>query len=56
MNVFSKTKANRIEPGKRPLSSMIPVITFDQSDNVLQVYGGSGGTKIESTIAFVSVF
>jgi gamma-glutamyltranspeptidase/glutathione hydrolase len=37
---------NRIEPGKRPLSSMSPTIVLDASGNVLLVTGGAGGPTI----------
>lgn len=38
--------ANRVEPGKRPRSSMAPVITFDQQGNVRHVVGSPGGPRI----------
>lgn len=37
---------NRVEPGKRPLSSMSPTIILDQEDEVLLVMGGAGGPMI----------
>lgn len=38
--------ANRVEPGKRPRSSMTPVITFDSEGNVRHVVGSPGGPRI----------
>lgn len=38
--------ANRVEPGKRPRSSMAPAIVFDQDGQVLHVVGSPGGPRI----------
>jgi gamma-glutamyltranspeptidase/glutathione hydrolase len=38
--------ANRIEPGKRPRSSMAPVIAYDAAGRVLVVAGSGGGPAI----------
>ena len=37
---------NYIQPGKRPLSSMNPMIATNQDNQVVYVGGGSGGTRI----------
>lgn len=44
---------NKIEPGKRSLSSMSPTIITDRNGDVEIVIGASGGTKIVTAIAQV---
>ncbi len=44
---------NFIEPGKRPLSSMVPIIALDANGVVKLVVGGSGGARITSGVAQV---
>jgi gamma-glutamyltranspeptidase/glutathione hydrolase len=38
--------ANRVEPGKRPRSSMAPTLVFDANDTLLLVIGSPGGSLI----------
>jgi gamma-glutamyltranspeptidase/glutathione hydrolase len=38
--------ANRVEPGKRPRSTMAPTIVFDVGGNVEAVLGSPGGSRI----------
>ena len=40
--------ANRVEPGKRPRSSMAPTIIFDQDNKLKYVLGSPGGSAIIS--------
>lgn len=48
--------ANYIEPGKRPVSSMAPMIIVENSNQrIQQVLGASGGTRITTSIALVSI-
>lgn len=49
-----KTIANRIEPGKRPRSSMAPIIVFEGDQPVLAL-GSPGGSRIIDYVARVLV-
>ncbi|EWY39605.1 gamma-glutamyltransferase [Skermanella stibiiresistens SB22] len=46
-----KPVANRVEPGKRPRSSMAPTIVFDKDGKVKYVLGSPGGSSIISYVA-----
>lgn len=41
-----RTVANRVEGGKRPRSSMAPVIVFNEDDEIVAVSGSPGGMAI----------
>lgn len=45
--------ANRVQPGKRPLSSMSPIIVFDASDRPVMAIGSPGGKSIIPYVARV---
>lgn len=46
-----KLIANRIEPGKRPRSSMSPTIVFDKQNQLYAVTGSPGGNEIICYVA-----
>ncbi|KAF7629946.1 hypothetical protein Mgra_00009080 [Meloidogyne graminicola] len=49
---FAPSEANFIEPEKRPMSSMSPMVIFDgETGNLKFVIGASGGSKIISAMA-----
>jgi gamma-glutamyltranspeptidase / glutathione hydrolase len=41
-----KPVANRVEPGKRPRSSMAPTIVYDRHGNIYALAGSAGGSRI----------
>ena len=41
-----KPVANRVEPGKRPRSSMAPTVVYDGADRVAIITGSPGGSAI----------
>ncbi len=43
--------ANRVEPGKRPRSSMAPTMVFDADDRLSLVIGSPGGSRIIPYVA-----
>jgi gamma-glutamyltranspeptidase/glutathione hydrolase len=46
MDKEGKPIANRVQPMKRPRSSMAPTIVFDENDDVRIVVGSPGGSRI----------
>lgn len=47
--------SNYIKPRKMPMSSMAPAIILNKEGKMVFVSGASGGTRITSAIAFVSM-
>ena len=45
-----QSEANKIEPGKRPLSSMSPTIVEDAKGNVVMLVGAAGGPRIITAV------
>ncbi|MCD6034801.1 MAG: gamma-glutamyltransferase 1 [Rickettsiales bacterium] len=48
--------ANRIEPHKRPRSSMAPILVFDKNDDLYLVLGSPGGSRIISYVLQTLIF
>ena len=46
---------NRVEAGKRPVSSMCPTIITDDKDNFLMALAASGGTHITSSVSLTAL-
>lgn len=57
LNIYkvAPSRANFIQPGKRPMSSMAPVVVVDPNGDVRLALGGTGGSKITSGIGLVTV-
>lgn len=49
--VDGKPAVNRVEPGKRPLSSMAPAMVFDAHGRLVAVTGSPGGQRIINYVA-----
>lgn len=49
------SKANFIEPNKRPLSSMCPFIVLDKNNDAILIAGSAGGSRITTTLAYVNL-
>jgi len=46
----SASEGNRFEPGKRPMSTMTPVIVFDQNNALKLISGSPGGSLIPAAV------
>jgi gamma-glutamyltranspeptidase/glutathione hydrolase len=53
MDASSQKIANRVQGGKRPLSSMSPMIVFDAKNQPVLALGSPGGRSIISYVARV---
>jgi gamma-glutamyltranspeptidase / glutathione hydrolase len=49
--IDGKPVANRVEPHKRPRSSMAPILVFDQNNRVIMSLGSAGGSGIINYVA-----
>jgi gamma-glutamyltranspeptidase/glutathione hydrolase len=49
--VDGKPVANRVEPGKRPRSSMSPTLVFDRNGKLVMAVGSAGGSRIINYVA-----
>jgi gamma-glutamyltranspeptidase/glutathione hydrolase len=49
--VDGRLVANRVEPGKRPLSAMAPTLVFDRAGRLALVVGSAGGPSIINDVA-----
>jgi gamma-glutamyltranspeptidase/glutathione hydrolase len=49
--VDGRPVANRVEPGKRPRSSMAPTFVFDRDGRLVLVAGSPGGSQIINYVA-----
>lgn len=50
-----KWVANRIQPGKRPRSSMTPVIALDKQNRLKLLVGSPGGSRIINYVAYTMI-
>ncbi|CAF1339170.1 unnamed protein product [Adineta steineri] len=53
---YAPSPANFIKPFKRPMSSMSPILITDSKGNVIFTAGGSGGSRIISSVAQVAIY
>jgi gamma-glutamyltranspeptidase/glutathione hydrolase len=49
--IEGKPVANRVEPGKRPRSSMAPTLVFDRNGKLVMAVGSAGGSRIINYVA-----
>lgn len=54
-DIAGQPVANRVEPGKRPRSSMAPTIVFDSDGDLYAVLGSPGGSRIIDYVALALI-
>ncbi|KAF8356156.1 hypothetical protein PRIPAC_97779 [Pristionchus pacificus] len=53
---YPPSPANFIKPGKRPMSSISPIVLFNKTDKAVQLaFGGAGGSTIISGVAQIAM-
>jgi gamma-glutamyltranspeptidase/glutathione hydrolase/leukotriene-C4 hydrolase len=52
---LAPSEANFIRSGKRPMSSMSPIIITDANNDVRLILGASGGSKILTAVSQVAI-
>ncbi|CAF4770670.1 unnamed protein product, partial [Rotaria socialis] len=53
---YAPSPANFIKPFKRPMSSMSPILVTNSNGQVIFTAGGSGGSRIISSVAQVAIY
>ncbi|CAF4479859.1 unnamed protein product, partial [Rotaria socialis] len=53
---YAPSPANFIKPFKRPMTSISPILVTDSYGNVIFTAGGSGGSRIISSVAQVAIY
>ncbi|CAF4297582.1 unnamed protein product, partial [Adineta steineri] len=53
---YAPSPANFIKPFKRPMTSMSPILVTDSKGDVIFTAGGSGGSRIISSVAQVAIY
>ena len=54
-DVYKRQPGNKLEPGKRPMSTMTPVMVFDSNGKLELITGSPGGSQIPGVVYQVLV-